>query len=293
MAFNENFSFITDHIKELELIEAQVNQQSDLLSKLKTSLNNTDENITAFLDKASSIVENNTQTLTNLKDYWKETSSKIEKSLGCIEASAQNEIDKNHEITKIKEIIDNYNDIFRSKKQTINDNTTLLLNLIDEENFTNLEFNKSKIVSNNLVENQNIVDNDVLTISEKLQQVFLPYTKFELEKYLNQFPQKYSSFQDVINQEFIYPLSYYTRHSNFARFRECYSLIRDKEGKSVFDALKYAFEFMFRYEINPAIIAACKTQSQFEAYLDALEKNTLDDFKDFKIVFNVSPNAIV
>ena len=75
------------------------------------------------------------------------------------------------------------------------------------------------------------------------------------------------------------------------RFRETYALIRDREGKSVLDALKYSFDLMFKDDLNPAIIAACKTQQQLEDYLYCLEHKNLEDFKHFKIQFHVAPLA--
>jgi len=46
---------------------------------------------------------------------------------------------------------------------------------------------------------------------------------------------------------------------------------------------------MFRYEINPAIIAACKTQADLEDYLNCLEMDKLNDFNRFKIKFEINP----
>ena len=295
MTYNEDFSFTTKHSKELEIIEEQINQQYKLLSELKSLFEqkNYDIDFNDLIDKVSSIIENNTKTLTNLKQNWLQTSSKIKQLLNSIKDSNNKALDEQHQIYVIKKIIDDYNDIFRNQKQIINNNTIELLNLIIKQNIPGLKLKTSNFSFDNLTNDNQIVDNNVLTISEKDQQVFLPYKKAELEEYLKQFPQKYSSINDVIRQEFIFPLSYYSRHTNLARFRECYSLIRDKEGKSVIDALKYAFDYMFRYEINPAIIAACKTQSQFEEYLEALKNNNLDNFKEFKIVFNVAPHATI
>lgn len=79
------------------------------------------------------------------------------------------------------------------------------------------------------------------------------------------------------------------KHPVIARFREAYSLIRDRESKSVIDAFKYAFDIMFKYDLNPAIIAACKTQEQFENYLSCLDRKKLDEFKDFEIKFEINP----
>ena len=48
---------------------------------------------------------------------------------------------------------------------------------------------------------------------------------------------------------------------------------------------------MFHYELNPAIIAACKTEQQLENYLECQEKNKLNEFKDFEIRFEVLPKS--
>ena len=135
-------------------------------------------------------------------------------------------------------------------------------------------------------------NNSTLIISEKENKVFLPYSKSELQLYLEQFPNDYSSLEDVINKEFILPLDYYLKSPSIARFRETYSLIRDREGKSFIDSLKYATNIMFYSKLNPTIIAACKTQEQLENYISCLEKNKVDDFKDFNIKFEISPNII-
>ena len=54
-----------------------------------------------------------------------------------------------------------------------------------------------------MLENIEKQDNKILLISEKEQQVFLPYTLKELEDYLDQFPDAYSSTDDVIKKEFV------------------------------------------------------------------------------------------
>ena len=134
-------------------------------------------------------------------------------------------------------------------------------------------------------------ENHTLLVSEKNKKVFLPYSKQEIALYLEQYPNSYTSFEDVVNKEFVLSLDYYMKHPVVARFREAYSLIRDRESKSVIDAFKFAIDMMFRYELNPVIIAACKTQDQLEHYLSCLEKNSLDNFTDFNIKFEVSPLA--
>ena len=78
-------------------------------------------------------------------------------------------------------------------------------------------------------------------------------------------------------------------HPVIARFREAYSLCRDREAKTIFESLKYGMDLMFNRRLNPAIIAACKTQTQLSNYINCLEKNDLKHFTDFEIRFEVNP----
>ena len=132
-------------------------------------------------------------------------------------------------------------------------------------------------------------ENDTLLVSEKDQKVYLPYSKDEILEYLKQYPTQYESFSDVVLQEYIFPISFYIKHPVIARFRETYSLIRDRESKTIIDAFKMAMDAMFHHDLNPAIIAACKSQKQLEHYIECLENNDFDAFTDFKIQFDVNP----
>lgn len=147
---------------------------------------------------------------------------------------------------------------------------------------------KSEEVSEE-VSDGNIQNNNTLIISEKDNKVFLPYTVSEIQSYMEKYPKEYKSLEYVINKEFILPLDYYTKHPSLARFREAYSLIRDREAKSVFDALKYALNIMFKYDLNPAIISACKTEEALNLYIECLENKDLSKFNLFKIEFRLNP----
>ena len=140
------------------------------------------------------------------------------------------------------------------------------------------------IPSEDIVENSNI-----LLVSEKNKKVYLPYSKEEVLEYLKQYPDQYKSFSDVVKKEFIFSSDIYMKHPVIARFREAYSLIRDREAKSVLDAFKFAMEIMFKYDLTPVVIAACKSQAQLEHYLKCLADKELDKFTDFEIKFEVSP----
>ena len=147
---------------------------------------------------------------------------------------------------------------------------------------------KSEEVSEEISDG-NIQNNNTLIISEKDNKVFLPYTVSEIQSYMEKYPKEYKSLEYVINKEFILPLDYYTKHPSLARFREAYSLIRDREAKSVFDALKYALNIMFKYDLNPAIISACKTEEALNLYIECLENKDLSKFNLFKIEFRLNP----
>lgn len=147
---------------------------------------------------------------------------------------------------------------------------------------------KSEEVSEEISDG-NIQNNNTLIISEKDNKVFLPYTVSEIQSYMEKYPKEYKSLEYVINKEFILPLDYYTKRPSLARFREAYSLIRDREAKSVFDALKYALNIMFKYDLNPAIISACKTEEALNLYIECLENKDLSKFNLFKIEFRLNP----
>ena len=41
--------------------------------------------------------------------------------------------------------------------------------------------------------------------------------------------------------------------------------------------------------LHPAIISACRSLDELDVYLDCLEKNEVDDFKIFKIEYELHP----
>ena len=133
----------------------------------------------------------------------------------------------------------------------------------------------------------NLKDNLVLRICEK--RVELPYTKREIEQFMEKYPEDYKTVQEVITKEYMVNMLTYNRHPALSRFREAYYLCRNKEMMPVLDSFNYAKNIMFRREINPYIIAAVKSKKQLEDYIDCLEKNELENFKHFKIIFEVNP----
>lgn len=131
-------------------------------------------------------------------------------------------------------------------------------------------------------------DNNTLIISEKEQKAFLPFFYSEVETIYKKANHKYQTLQDVINDLYILPLSRF-KNSAIARFRESFHLIREKEKGSITKALDLGLELMFKYELNPIVIAACRNLDELDIYLDCLEENELYDFTCFEIKFEIMP----
>lgn len=131
-------------------------------------------------------------------------------------------------------------------------------------------------------------DNNVLIVSEKEQKAYLPFFYSEIENIYQNSNNKYQTLQDVINNLYILPLNKF-KNSAIARFRESFHLIREKEKGSITKALDLGLELMFKYELNPIVIAACRNLDELDIYLDCLEEKELHDFTCFEIKFEVMP----
>lgn len=187
----------------------------------------------------------------------------------------------------LKEKINSYFSIYEQIKNDITLSDVKIDSFVKEINYLDSSNSTESVMEEPVKEG--IQSNDTLVISEKDNKVFLPYTVSEIQSYMEKYPKEYKSLEYVINKEFILPLDYYTKHPSLARFREAYSLIRDREAKSVFDALKYALSVMFEYDLNPAIISACKTEEALNLYIECLENKDLSKFNLFKIEFRLNP----
>ncbi len=135
---------------------------------------------------------------------------------------------------------------------------------------------------------ESISDNKILLISEKQNLVYLPYLLSDIEKLLNDNKDKYTDLQDVIEKNYIVPLNRF-KNPIFSRFKEAFSLMRNKEKAPLPQCLDLALELSFNSLLNPAIIAACKNLDELDIYLDYLESNELDKFTIFEIKYEVMP----
>ena len=129
------------------------------------------------------------------------------------------------------------------------------------------------------------VAENTLIISETQKKVFLPYKLDKVEDIMKN-NARYHSVDEVINKLYTRPIGYY-KFSPISRFKEAYKLVKEREKGSRFKALSLAFELLGNYSLHPAIISACKSIDELDIYLACLEENDLDDFKFFKIIYEI------
>ena len=123
------------------------------------------------------------------------------------------------------------------------------------------------------------MDSNVLIVSEKDQKAYLPYKYKDIENFLNLFPNKYKTSKEVIEDIYIVPLDKF-KNAPLSRFRK----------GSIIKAFDLGLELMFKYNLNPIIVSACRTLDELDIYLDCLDENELFDFKCFEVRFEVCPN---
>ena len=137
----------------------------------------------------------------------------------------------------------------------------------------------------------NLLVNNTLIISEVRKQVILPYNLENVKTYFNNNLDKYSSIEEVIKQNYVYPISHFKPFA-ISRFKEAYKLMRKKEHSSRMNALSLAFELLTNYNLHPAIIASCKSIDDLDIYLACLEDDRLDNFSKFGIKYEIPPAKV-
>ena len=311
----ENLNFLKNMNEELSKIEMllEKNQNKEekyslFLTALTTKdFSNTNKEYFLDVKNIYDLLEKNTALLKNLKSTLSALSTKL-LALVLSDTNSNtpelvNEINNN--LNRYIELLDEMKTDFIQNNLSINTftsyhSTRLLLTTFDMDLGENLD-ESINLISPNSTTSQidtsysdmvGTNENKVLIISEKENKVYLPYKKTELKAYMSQYPTSYYSYKNVIEKEFILPLNYFMNNPSMARFRETYSLYRDREATSIVEALKKALSLAFKSELNPAVIAACKTKKQLNNFILCLDENKLNDFSDFEIIYDVKPQKI-
>ncbi len=311
----ENLIFLKNMNEELSKIEMllEKNQNKEekyslFLTALTTKdFSNTNKEYFLDVKNIYDILEKNTALLKNLKSTLSALSTKLLALVLSDSSSTTPELvnEINNNLNHYIELLDEMKTDFIQNNLSVNTftsyhSTRLLLTTFDMDLGENLDESINLISPNSTTSQINTSysdmvgtnENKVLIISEKENKVYLPYKKTELKAYLSQYPTSYYSYKNVIEKEFILPLNYFMNNPSMARFRETYSLYRDREATSVVEALKKALNLAFKSELNPAVIAACKTKKQLNNFILCLDENKLNDFSDFEIIYDVKPQKI-
>lgn len=280
-------SRLNDEKKSKEIINMLVNPEK--IASLNTR---TEENDSTHTDSNEQENPNTKEEQQEIKEDIQETMANEQEHLDVFKSfeidSKEENTDANEE-TYLKNIDESKKDSIslKEEKNTINENNVVeKATLKKEENIKRVAEN-NKIKENNIEEK--VKDNNVLIISQIQNKVFLPYKISEIKRKYNENPDRFSSIQDVISTEYVVPLNKY-KNPIIARFKEAYNLMREKEDATFSESLDLALEVTFKSNLNPAVITACKDLNELDKYLDCLEENKLDKFKDFRVEYEGLPS---
>jgi len=134
-------------------------------------------------------------------------------------------------------------------------------------------------------------NNDTLLISEKQNKVILPYTIKEVTDIYEKNRELYNNTTEVIEKVFTRNFKDYKIQFS-SRYRETMKLARDREGFGIADSITLALEMIGKRFLHPAIISACRTLDELDVYLDCFDKNELEDFKIFKVKYELYPTVV-
>lgn len=273
-----NLSAITTNMIEIAdwMNEKKLEDFYDTISLLKNSF----ENIIAIQLLASKLNEDLISTISLYDKGIENNQDEIKANL--VEYNKQRE-DLSHKILEFE-----------------NTNTSVLNSVIELSlRFSSKKKKKPNRLANNFItKNEKRFDielephdNNVLIISEKEQKAYLPFFYSEVKEIYQNSANQYKTLQNVIDDLYVLPLNRF-KNSTIARFKESFHLIRNKEKGTITKALDLGLELMFKYELNPIIIAACRNLDELDIYLDCLEENELYDFTCFEIKFEIMPLKI-
>ena len=193
-----------------------------------------------------------------------------------------------------KDLINNENEIKANLVEYNKQRDELFNNILAfENNIIDTDINDENIVKN--VKNRIDIDlephdHNVLIISEEEQKAYLPFFYNDVLDIFKNSDNKYKTLQDVIEDLYIIPLKKF-KNSSISRFREAFNLAHKKQNYSIIKSFDLALELMFKYDLNPIIISACRTIDELDIYLDCLEKRETFEFECFEIKFQIFPHT--
>ena len=209
------------------------------------------------------VVEENNEEIVPVSDEVEEIVEEV------IEENNEEIVPVSNEIEEVvEEVIEENNE----EVTPVSDETEdVVEEIVEEEINEETEFSQEQLEEKTLV----ICKDDDIAI--------LPYSFTDLEEFFSDNPEKYSSIQDIIEQEYTVSLKDY-ENTSFARYKEAYKLAKDKSNLSLPQSVTYAKKLLLENDVLPIVIASCKNIDELDNYLDCLDSNKLEDFKYFKII---------
>ena len=286
--------FVKNIDSKLELFNEKIISIEEQKKRITQKITETQNNNSIDHKELMDYIHDSESALESVETVYKNISTlkgiyiDIEKELLIVSQKIGLGVNTSEMTSEIEDLNRKINDViaFEENAKIDDDKNYLIINAFIEKSLNSDDTADDKIDFENLTID-NLKDNPFLRIYEK--KVELPYTKKEVEDFLKTYPNYYKTVQDVISKEYVMHLSLFNKHPILSRFKETYYLCRMKEMMTIMDSFGYAKQYMFQSKLNPYIIAAVKSKKQLEEYVECLNNNKLDDFKYFKIVFEVAP----
>lgn len=287
---------------EINVIESEINHIKSILENER----NLKKLLVSYMDRISNAVNNMTnptdinavhKCLEDLKINLDNVNSLIS-SLTDLQ-NRLNDIKDNLDKAKIEDYNNSYTGTFDKFLKVNNEIYSFMEGLLQYTCITFPEETvKEEIICDQVKSNEPINVDDVsnlkentLIISEKNQNVVLPYTISELKQKLKDNSEQYQTLQDVVENCYTRPLNLY-KNAPLSRFKESLNLIKEREKGSLKKAFDLGLELFFNSNLHPAIISACKNLDELDIYLDYLENGETQKFSCFNIVFDVAPLVV-
>lgn len=269
---------LKEESKEITNVEENISLEDNLTIEEEPSLIETsveeevieenNEEVTPVSDEtedvAEEVIEENNEEIAPVSDETEDVTEEVVEENNEETAPVSNEIEEVVE----EEIVEENNEEIAPVSDEIED---VAEEVVEEEINEETEFSQEQLEEKTLV----ICKEDDIAI--------LPYSFTDLEEFFSDNPEKYSSIQDIIEQEYTVSLKDY-ENTSFARYKEAYKLAKDKSNLSLPQSVTYAKKLLLENDVLPIVIASCKNIDELDNYLDCLDSNKLEDFKYFKII---------
>ena len=296
-----NFTFPNSEYQE-DYIKASIEKNKNSVSKSEEKIKNIqpEESVNSIYEKSKQKVKRELKDSKFIKNIMlqseeehkkeKEEYNSLRNLYLQINQEEKNNIDMKDLSKSIKNINNNEDKSINLQNSIDTLNTTIeqanKIHNSNEEDLENVEI-KPKISIIDKLDNSIMEDNDVLLISEKQQKVYLPYKIKDLKTILAK-NSKYTTLEDIVTDQYIVPIKKY-KNTTLSRFKEAYNLKKKKSHGKIGEAINLGMELAFNYNLNPAIISACRNEEQLDEYLDCLDENEMDKFTGFKVEYDIAP----